>query len=160
MRAHTRGRGLTLIEVLATLAITGILAGLAAPSFLSTIARTRLEGVVNGLSIDLQYARSEAIRRRTSATLTVAEGGASYSVSYIVPSTNAVVTLRTVTMPADVTLAATAPVVFDALRGIAPSQTLTGSNSKLSAQLQVLTNANGRVQTCTPSGEFTGYPAC
>ena len=159
MRTPTQ-RGLTLIEVLATLAITGILAGLAAPSFLSTIARTRLEGVVNGLSIDLQYARSEAIRRRTSASLTVAAGGDSYTVSYLVPSTNAAVTLRTATLPADVTLAATAPVVFDPLRGMAASQTLTGTSSRLSAQLQVQTNANGRVQTCTPAGAFTGYPAC
>lgn len=156
-RSH---RGLTLIEVVATLAVTAVLAGLAAPSFVDTVARTRIEGVVNALAIDLQYARSEAIRRRATASLTVANDGASYTVSYTVPSTNAIVVLRTSAMPAAVTLAATGPVVFDPLRGIAASQTFVGSSSQVSAQLQVVTNANGRIQTCTPSGSFRGYPTC
>jgi type IV fimbrial biogenesis protein FimT len=156
----TIAHGLTLTEVLASLAIAGIIAGLAAPSFVSTLARTRLEGAVNGLGMDLQYARSEAIRRRTTTTLTVAAGGGSYDVSYTLPSTNALVVLKTVPMPADVTLTATAPVVFDPLRGIAASQTFTGASSKATAQLQILTNANGRVQLCSPSGSFNGYSTC
>jgi len=61
-------RGLTLIEVMVGIAIAAIMAGLAAPSFLGSINRGRLEGAVANFGIDLQYARSEAIRRRTTAT--------------------------------------------------------------------------------------------
>jgi len=153
-------QGVTLIEVMVAIAIVAVLAAAAVPSFVTTIGRSRLDGAMSTLSVDLQYTRSEAVRRRSAATLTVAADGASYTVSYTNPVTLAEVNLKTVDMPIDVRLAASAPISFDSLRGIASAQTLTGTNSRIGAQLQVLTNATGRVQMCTPNGSFTGYASC
>lgn len=159
MHRHA-ARGLTLIEMLTAVAITAILAATAAPSFLTTFARVRLEGSVNALAIDLQYARSEALRRRTPATVAVNAGGHSYTVSYLDASTNAQVELKTVSMPDDVTVTASGSIVFDGLRGISAAQTLGAVSSHTASQLQVQTNAIGRVQMCSPSGSFQGYPTC
>lgn len=73
MRARVAG-GFTLIELMATVAVAAILLGLAVPSLTSTLGRARLEGVANELSVDVQYARSESIRRRATVTLGVDAG--------------------------------------------------------------------------------------
>ena len=49
-------RGVTLVEVLMAIAIMALLTGLAAPSFVDSVARSRLEGTVATLANDLQYA--------------------------------------------------------------------------------------------------------
>jgi type IV fimbrial biogenesis protein FimT len=56
-------RGFTLIEVLVSLAILGILAALAAPSFSGSIKRQRVNSIKDDLIASMQTARSEAIRR-------------------------------------------------------------------------------------------------
>jgi len=57
--------GVTLIELLITVAVLGILISLAVPSFTSTIERRRLEGAAEELYSYLQFARSESIKRAT-----------------------------------------------------------------------------------------------
>lgn len=58
--------GFTLIELLVVIALVAIVLALAAPSFTSTLARKRLEGVASELATDLHYARSEAMQRSAS----------------------------------------------------------------------------------------------
>jgi type IV fimbrial biogenesis protein FimT len=55
--------GYTLIEILAVLIIAGVLAALAVPSLKSFTADSRLSSQTNETIADLQFARSEAIRR-------------------------------------------------------------------------------------------------
>lgn len=62
-------RGMTLVELLVTLAIAAILLSLAAPSMASFIQSTRLRGAANELASTLMYARSEAIKRGQSVTV-------------------------------------------------------------------------------------------
>lgn len=155
-----RKRGVSLIEVLVAIAIAAILGGLAAPPFLESLARNRLDGAVSVLANDLQFTRSEAIRRRTNVTLTVANGGASYSVAYTPSGGGADVPIKTVPLADGVTLAATQPVVFEGLRGTTPAQTITGSSTQTAAQLRITTNAMGRVVTCSPGGGLKGHPVC
>lgn len=62
-------QGFTLIELMVTLAVVGILAVLAAPSFRSTIATSKLTSRTNDLVGTLAMARSESIRRGTRITV-------------------------------------------------------------------------------------------
>ena len=149
-----RTRGFTLIELMVALAVAGVLMGLAVPSFFESTARARLQGAINELAIDLQYARSEAVRERAPVSLTVAASGASYTIA------NATRTLKAVTLPTGVSLTADATVSYDALRGMAQATVFNATITGVRGNLRVSTNAVGRVQVCTPSTAFGGYAAC
>ncbi len=70
-------RGLTLIEVLAAVAIAAILAGLAVPGLKSFLARRAADAAVTTLVSDLRLARAEAIRRGLPVTLCSSANGKS-----------------------------------------------------------------------------------
>ena len=149
-----RQRGFTLIELMVALAVAIVLMGVAVPSFFESTARARLQGAVNELAIDLQYARSQAVRERAAVALTVAADGASYTI------TDPTSTLKTVTLPRGVTLTANTTVSYDALRSLSAAALFDATVSGVSGGLRVNTNALGRVQLCSPSGAFGGYPTC
>lgn len=65
----TRRRGVTLIEMLVVMAITGVLAAIAAPSFGQFTASLQLTSATNSLISSLHLARSEAIKRNTRVAL-------------------------------------------------------------------------------------------
>ena len=67
--------GLTLIELLVTLAISAVLVSLSVPSFRTLIQRNRIASEVNFFVGDLQFARSEAIKRGLPVTLCVSNDG-------------------------------------------------------------------------------------
>ena len=56
-------QGVSLLEVLVTLAIIGILALIAVPSYNGMIEGQRLRGAAEALAADLRWARSEALKR-------------------------------------------------------------------------------------------------
>ena len=61
--------GFTLLEVLITMTIIGILTAVAAPSFITFIKRDRLVTNSNQLHSVFKFARSEAIKRNQSVSL-------------------------------------------------------------------------------------------
>ena len=68
-------RGFTLIELLIAVAVLAILLSLAGPSFGDFIRSNRLKTSAFDLVVSLNYARSEAIKRNSDATVTPAGGG-------------------------------------------------------------------------------------
>jgi prepilin-type N-terminal cleavage/methylation domain-containing protein len=74
--APKRLRGLTLIELVVTVAIMAILLVLGVPSFNDFMARGRLIGAAESLTQDLQLARSEALRSNAAVTLSLSAGNA------------------------------------------------------------------------------------
>jgi len=82
MVSAMRGRGFTIIEMMMVVAILGIFAGLAAPSMADLLASTAVKGAATDLYSSLIAARSEAIKRRTNAT--VAPVGADWRTGWTV----------------------------------------------------------------------------
>ena len=69
-RLRSRNAGFTLVELITVVAIVGVLAALAGPSFTEMIARQRLRTGAFDLVGDLMLARSEAIKRGVNVTVT------------------------------------------------------------------------------------------
>lgn len=57
-------RGFTLLELIVTLLVAGVLTSLAVPTVGNILHQTRLNRVVDGLHGDMVFARSEAVKRR------------------------------------------------------------------------------------------------
>ena len=64
-----RQRGYTLLELMVTLGIVAILAGIAVPSFNDFIRTQRLRSVASDLNTTFQLARSEAVKRNADVTI-------------------------------------------------------------------------------------------
>lgn len=111
MVAAARHAGFTLVELMVTLAIAGILAGLAAPSFSEMIANQRARSAATDLYVALSKARSEALKRNVSVALTPKTAGQWNSGWQILDPADATRVLHagsaapaiTITGPADVT---------------------------------------------------------
>lgn len=69
-------RGITLFEMLVTMAIAGILMAIAVPSYRYVTNSNRIASEINGLLGDLQFARGEAIKEGQTVTVCVSNDGA------------------------------------------------------------------------------------
>jgi type IV fimbrial biogenesis protein FimT len=70
-----RQRGITIIEIMVTLAIASVLIGLAVPAFNAFVAQRTLTAQVNDFMVAVQYARSEAGRRGTTVSVQAVNPG-------------------------------------------------------------------------------------
>ena len=69
MNINFRQTGLTLIELIVTLAVVSTLLAVGIPQFTSSTANSRLTTAINKLSGDLAFARTEAIKRGVPITV-------------------------------------------------------------------------------------------
>lgn len=75
MVAAARARGFTMPELMAVVAVTAILATVAAPSFSELIAGQRAKSAASDMFASLMRTRSEAIKRNAEVTLAPAASG-------------------------------------------------------------------------------------
>ncbi|GAB2461151.1 hypothetical protein GCM10027082_09940 [Comamonas humi] len=74
-RHRTVPHGFTLIELMVTIAVLAIILTLAAPSFRQLLEAQRIRATAFDVVSDLILARSEALKRGATTTLTPAAGG-------------------------------------------------------------------------------------
>lgn len=67
--------GFTLVELVVTIAVVGILAAIATPSFSAMIANSKAKGIATDLYFDLAKTRSEAVKRNMDVTLSPSDDG-------------------------------------------------------------------------------------
>lgn len=67
-----RQSGLTVIEMMVTLAIAGVMLGLALPAFNGFMLQSNMEASANDFNLAVIYARSESIRRGTPVSVRAA----------------------------------------------------------------------------------------
>lgn len=64
-----KNRGFTLIELMVTIAVLGVIAAMAAPSFINTIKQRQLDTAFRELSLAITDARSQAVNIRQDVEL-------------------------------------------------------------------------------------------
>jgi type IV fimbrial biogenesis protein FimT len=74
-----RQRGFTLLELMVTVTVLGVLLGLAVPSFTAAMRNNRIVSQNNEFIGALNYARSEAIRRSSTVSVCSSTNGTSCS---------------------------------------------------------------------------------
>ena len=73
----TRGAlGFSVVELVVTMAVALTLIALSGPTFRTLTQNNRMAAQVNDLVADINYARSEAIKRRTNITVCISSDGA------------------------------------------------------------------------------------
>jgi type IV fimbrial biogenesis protein FimT len=75
MNIRHRHTGVTLIELMVTIAVLAIVAVFAVPEWLTTVRNNRLAAQANDLVADLALARSEAMRRGGRVTICASADG-------------------------------------------------------------------------------------
>ncbi len=84
MLALRRTAGFTLLELLVTIAIVAVIAGIAAPSFQNMMATQRVRSATGDLVSALNFARSEAVKRNRVVTVSPgASWAAGWSITYV-----------------------------------------------------------------------------
>ena len=70
MMPITRQSGFTLIELVITVALAGVLLGIGVPAMRDMMLTQRVKTASSDIHLSLMYARSEAIKRATNVTIT------------------------------------------------------------------------------------------
>ncbi len=158
-------RGFTLVELMATLALSAIVVLLAVPSFAQAVARHRLQAAAEQLALDLAEARQQAAQRGTVLHLSF-NGGAQWCYALAAAPgcdcrTDSACSLKTVASrdyPGVQLLQAE-----DARIEPRPGASSGGSallQGAAGQALRVTLGPLGRARVCAPAGPSGNYPGC
>jgi type IV fimbrial biogenesis protein FimT len=184
MTTGSTPRGFTITEMMLVVAIVVVLAALAAPTFQTVLDRQRIRSAASNLNTDIQYARSEAVRKNDKVTMSFSASTTPWCYGIVTGTaacdctTAGSCALKTVTgsefRNVTMTLAPSTDIGFtvdprqgqvSAIAGggsgAATSAIAFGSTSTTDAQVLTRINSLGRVLQCAPSGaNLPGYVAC
>ena len=175
--------GFSLVELVVTMAVLGILVAAAAPNLQAFLDKNRVVGAAEAVYGQLQFARSEAVKQSADMVAvfqTTAPWCVGYSRDTTCDCTRAVDDPGACTILGDgvtavlkvidgstfsgvtMTSPAPAPITFNGVRGTAGGGGAVLLQSSLGRQMQVEVNVLGRVRLCSPSGSgaIAGYPTC
>jgi len=173
----SRQRGVSMVEVMMVLVVTGLAVGASMPSVEALRQRAELAGVAAQIETDVHFARSAAVARNHTLRLTLKEshGGTCYLVhSGPVPNCDceqvqrgacevAGEVHRAVVFPGSSRVqvrASTRSMIFDPVKGtVTPTATLRAEARDGRALHQVV-SLLGRVRTCTPQASMPGVTSC
>lgn len=159
--------GFTLLETMIVVAIMGILASLAVPSYQDILERNRLKQAVEALKSDLQFARAEAIKQSKDLRVTLT-GTTTWC--YGIDDGNTACACGTAGDCAiktvnggdfqGISLEGNTNTTFSFRRGTAAAMGSTLSSARY--QARVVVSDVGRVRICNPSSStgLSGYPDC
>ena len=177
-------RAFTLTEMVVTVAVLGVLAAIAAPSFISTLEKRRVVGAAEELAANLQYARTEAIKGNRSVGVNFTSGTDTWCYGMDDTPTDATIcncttgagcTVDTVTkvfrndgyrgvsMPAPA-FGRASNTGFEPRRGFPMGSQGTIQFISASGQINVVLSTQGRIKLCSPDSpslpHLSGYPEC
>jgi prepilin-type N-terminal cleavage/methylation domain-containing protein len=165
-------RGLTLVELMVTVALLAIIATVAAPSFGAFIAASKLRGIANEVYADLQFARAESVQENRAFRVEFAQAG--YRIWRMDRNNPAQHDAATVAKPnpikdvqwdagsATATSGSTMVVAFDPVRASATiaDGPLVLSHAAISGTLRLTVFGTGRAELCSPAAGMRGFAAC
>lgn len=172
--AMSYGRGFTLIELMISVAIVGVLSTLALPEFNQWIANTKIRSTTESILAGFQFARAEAIRRNKGVQIQL-NGDTGWSVTEVAsgtelqarPATEGSGGIRLAILLSDATSPASGTVVFNGLGRVANTTPITQVevdstviNAASTRELRITINAGGRVRACDPSKPASDPRGC
>lgn len=174
--------GFTLIELIITVTVLGILLAIAAPNMFSVVESRKLKGAGENVMADLQFAKAETIKRNTPVIISFVNGtdwcygmavNASCTCSNPSPTDCTIDGVQKVVRASDFdgpTLTAAffggtaTQTGFEPVRGFAENLVGSTSNGTVTVQadgkdVQVKLSKFGRIRICTSTGTG-GYDSC
>ncbi len=171
-----KNAGFTLLETMIVVAIVGILAAIAVPSYQDMLEQNRLKQVAEGLKSEMQFARTEAIKRSQNVIVSRTTGSAGawcYGLSVTTTSCDCKQTTVATTDDCEIKSisgsaysstvnmdSASGNSTFSFRRGTIGANGVTFSTANYKAR--VIFSDTGRIKICTPAGStgISSYPGC
>lgn len=156
-----KNAGFTLLEMLITVAVLSVLLALAVPYARNFLEIQRLKNAVETIAGDLQYARSESIKRNLAVSVTFTTTGATWSYtaapSLWTTKNNAPfggIRMNSVTFAGQ-------SLLFEPVRGTANAGQILMTTSDNATQLRISVGILGQLSTCVvTSSSVGGYAPC
>jgi len=164
LRRHVAG--LTLLELMVTVALVGILASLAVPSFGEQLARTHLKSAAERMAADMAQARFDASRLGMPMHMHFDTGARwcyAVSAAEICPCGEAAACQSLHAMGTDhpgVQLERAEDLHFDPRNGTTAAPAKVTLRTTRGDALNVEMTRLGRAKICAPESKTLGYPAC